>query len=498
MAKDEFFERIWQATKDLDSVRKPLPKEMSQERVFTEMTKARGFLQDQATLNNFSGYSGGLESLLGTIVTVQVLCFNRDVDQMTAESLAEAALIGFRTFTSSPEELAELANATKFFCAYLEKAHLAASGLTADYEKRVQELQPDVAAFMNQPTYADNDDFYNHIFANDPVMLLPVNQDDMFAQDQNLFGIDFNEFLAQVAKKHNPVQLQLAYVLFLTGFPIYSILLTWGERLSTTTKSLTEDEYRLHIGTLWSFADRLTTAGIVALSMVIHQFLKFCLDKGKIDARAYALLLKASNRGVIRSVVMSDGLHFQREEWRQKSQESIQLADAIFTKPNYTIDVAKAVAQLEALNWQPVGMAADALTRLTLKNPLSARIIARDRAGAQDRLTEINQVLASTVATADLTVYSEAVLQLHTIMTQTLHRQKRQWTKDSLYAALLQLFQTNRELDSRPTFLRYFQIYLLETDRADAIKDLVALNRALARSSDFYVTTSANALAAKD
>jgi len=496
MNYDEMLRTIYTATKGLHSIRPASSRQRNSDLLLKEVNEISGFSKDSAALEIFDNDADALEAFVEGIVTIQFAIFNRTLAQMTAESLADGVLTGLgAVLDTNIGELAEMRKVVHLFCVYIEAHHLAKPGLAVEFEQLVTQKRPDVVAF------SDSDDGrtveINGLDAADwldcdPVKLLPIDQTEMFAHF--IEDVDFNTFIALIAKRHSPAQLQLAYGLFLTREPIYSALLEWAEFMDDGRHLYSIEEIDLYVSSLWSFASGLTTDGLIALSKVIHQYLKFCLNQELISDRQYATLLKMSNRGIVKAAVMWPLARQNVTLAVQRGQESVAISDRIFTRVNYTIDTVKAHQELDALHRQPVATAVNPDAKLVLKKSLTDRQETSELKQAQERLTGMEKQFGSSLTVADGMAYRQAILQIHQIMIEKFHRQVKHWTRDSLAAALIALFQDDRNLDTRPVFLRYLQFYLGTLLRANAIGSLDALDEGMMQAVFEYICCSTNAL----
>lgn len=494
-SKDRFLAVIRQATQGLPSIRQTM-QEFTLEQVKAEIKRVNGFPADMIRRESLNVSSTGIAAFTESLVAAQMLIFHRNIQQMTAQSLADNALVGLAAVTTDPDNLSGLIATVSLFCDYLERKSLAKPGLADEFDDLVQRQRPDFDDFdPDQPDEAEELDL-GDLFHNQPVVLVTQYITATFGQlDSD--EVDRNAFIAELVKKHQTGQLQLAYGLFLTPQPIYDSLQMWSERMRYQADYYSEDEVARFVGTLWSFARGLTTDGLIALSKLVHQYLKFCLNNGTIQAREYAKLLKYSNRGIIRAVAMGVTAGQDIDLAMRRGKESVGLADKIFTKPNYTINVTQARKVLADLHRTPDATPINPDAKLVLKRSLSQRQIASEQVKVDTWLANLDQKLGDAVSPTDLTVYHRAILQLHLYMGSHLHRQVKQWSRDSLMAGLIDLFQSNRELDSRPTFLRYLELYLGDLGDSEVVTSYPNLMAGFSKASYEYICRSTNALLAE-
>jgi len=458
----------------------------TEKQINAELTRVIGFATDSTVLAKAQFDSEGLNDFAQSLVILQMRVFHRNLKQLTAESLADVVLVGFAAIIKDANLLTGMVQIVHLFADYLEERGLAQFGLTAKFDVVIEQRRPDIAAaaWEAEPVLGKPE-----LFSNDPLTLAPFEVTNMFAQTE-VGDVDFNDFIDQIARRRNPGQLRLAEGLFVTDHPIYYSLLGWAERLAHGSVNFPEEQVDIYVGALWAFAKGLTTAGLIDLAKVVHWYLKFCLDHELIQAREYAKLLKFSNRGIVRAVAIGPLTPDNMDLFPQWHEEGVALADKIFTKPNYTIDAVKAEKILGQLHLQPVATLMNPTIKLVLKKPLSEDQIMMERLRARDWAADTSKLLGDALSAADRVAYELAISNIHRYMTGNLNRQVKQWSGDSLEAAMIHLFQTEDGFDRKPAFLRYFQLYLGRLHDEGVIKSWSALHKGLDRAMYEYICCS--------
>ncbi|AVK64121.1 hypothetical protein C5Z26_08350 [Lactobacillus sp. CBA3606] len=355
-------------------------------------------------------------------------------------------------------------------------------------------MSPDEASFnkmYGEPEPIRIADF----FQNSPVILQDAAITPFFTQPQ-YSGIDFNRFIDQIAAKHSPAQLQLAYAFFMEKDDILGHILRAADDVDGL--KLTEqadDDIAFNFFICWIFAKRLNMTAIIDLAKVFHLLLKFLLDNQILNAQAYAVLQRIGNQALIGVVnARQADEHDFNQEMMLFSQGRKQ-ADKIFTKPNYTIDVKKAKIVLAKMNRPQSALANFSPQKpVKLKKGLDQHQLDLELKQAHRLLNDFQMAVEDELAQSDWTVYESLILQIHHNMVVNYNRRLRHWTQESLLACLINCYQENRLFDATPTFFRLFQGYLFSIEDQGAIQNGERLFMALENSYKYYVTSSANAL----
>ncbi|AVK61559.1 hypothetical protein C5Z25_07150 [Lactobacillus sp. CBA3605] len=333
-------------------------------------------------------------------------------------------------------------------------------------------------------------------FQNSPVILQDATITPFFTQPQYNV-IDFNRFIDQIAAKHSPAQLQLAYAFFMEKDDILGHILQAADDvdgLKLTEQADDDIAFRFFI--CWIFAKRLNMTAIIDLAKVFHLLLKFMLDNQLLNAQAYAVVQRIGNQALIGVVKarQADNQNFNQE--MMLFSQGRKLADEIFTKPNYTIDVGKARVVLAKMGQPQPAMATFVPQKpLKLKKYLDQHQLDLELKQAHRLLNNFQMAVKDKLALSDWTVYESWILQIHHNMVVNYNRRLRQWTQESLLACLINSYQENRTLDATPAVFRLFQLYLFSIEDQGAIQNGERLFMALENSYKYYVTSSTNALA---
>lgn len=489
------FKEMSAAAQNLSSVKRPLPERFSEQQVEQAIDKIQGlFDSDELLMVDASMDEIAMYTTL--IVSTQVLVFNRALNQITAASLADSVAVVMPRIQPKQSALIEIAEITLQLSRYLIQQRLVPATIDDDYLELLNKQRPDLTTAISDNLFLPEEDMTqstssNIYFDNWPIMLVDDCQTTLYAQSGS-YQVDFNDFIDEVANRHSPAQLQLAYTLFFGDQPLYQFLLNCGNPLVDSSQKYMSESLPFSFQMKLTFSRGLTSAGVIMFAKVIHQFLKFCLNRQLLTARDYASLLKLSNRGLIRAAVVR---HIEDVNTiLSQSATGDGLADKIFTRPNYTIDVAAAKKELAQLDMTPRATPINPDAKLELKRALSVRQIENELQKAAVWIAKLESMVGDAVSSQTKKIYRTAMLQVHQTMLQSYHRQTKHWTRDSLMAALQALFQSNRDLDQYPAFLRYWEAYLSVIDDEGGLTSYMALIDGLQWCGLEYLCRSANAL----
>ena len=481
-------EKIFQAVSACASVRRPLPARID------ELAMKRDERRFNQLLKQMDGDdSPEVQGVTDFLLNLQRVFFNRGLTQITSASMVDLITVGLVASSMAQEELQLMTGMGGYLLHVLvEQRVISETDGDMRFLEAIKRVRPDLTqtlSFADEiPDVGDNyfpEMVREGFFNNSPVILWDEERTPFFVQPDA--EVDFNQFIEQVAAKHSPLQLLAAYRLFQGDDYAYQRILTADHPRIGEPK--TEHSMRFNLILTWTWLDTLQPQAILAELRVYRQFLRFCQDRGVLTARKYATLMKLGNQAAM--------VQLQPEEsWSSVSEQAgIALADKVFTNPNYTMNSAAMEAALRKLDYHPKAVYRRPSTHpLALAKALDQHQLDLELKRATHNLDQINgEVLADD--NGDLSQYREFVLDLHRTMVQTYHRRLNRWTKESLQAALCTQFQAHPWTATRPTLLRYLQVYFYYLIDQGAIKNPDAMLDTLFDSVTDYLTISENHLA---
>ncbi|MFB9768775.1 hypothetical protein [Lactiplantibacillus modestisalitolerans] len=481
------------ATQNCQTVRYPLPATIDE----------LGLRRDQQQLTQLfkkmdPDYSADIEAMVDYIVAMQRLCFNRGLNQITPESMADLMTVAFPAGHMDDEELKMMTGLAGFILHLLDDAQVIQTpNVDERYLTALEKTRPDLTADI--PMETEMDEPKNPLaamaaqgfFDCDPVVLLDEDETLFFAQP-DIQGIDLNDFIETIAKKHSPLQLLAAYRLFQGENYQFSRILTADQLVNGREPS--EHEIRFQLKLFWLRLRRLRTEAVLAEIKVYHQFLRFCLDNGGLTARRYAKLLKYGNQEALAILLSApDSLG----DWNSLDKESQRMVDGIFTNPNYTLNLKAARALFKKIRYQPVDEILHQPTYpLVLSKPLDQHQLDLEMQRAIKSLTLMMTDVPRDLF-PDIENYKAFTLKLHKRMVQHYHRRLNRWTEESLLECLCDVFREDQWAATHPTILRFLEIYVEFLGDMGYVKNEDALYNALWHSMADYLTISENAVASK-
>jgi len=484
---------MMQATKDLKTVHRPLPEKVTGQDVNQEMAKLAGFMTDTDALRCVGGNPNWLRKVTTNLVLIQRVLFNRTVWQITANSLVDGILVGLAATSRTDRELAMHVDVADWLCRYLMANHLVLDrlDLAGRFCREVTRRRSDLMIIVKQRRAASSElRFDRDFFRNTPVKLVDDEQTDFFTQvvpyekDFNPAAVDFNQFITEVAAQNSPARLQISYGFFDPFKHIADSLLSLvadGENEESGLVPFFQE--------LWYYAPAWTMATVLATLQVYHQFLKFCLTQQLMDAQTYAVFLRVGRRQLVVNYLGS----------RLAIGTKAELY-AIFSKPNGTLNITKARQIMQGWQIKPktFDFVPERKPNLALKRVLDDHQLALELNRAQRYLAELENMIKLPFDVADKQLYHKVVLQIHAIMVKKYNRRLRQWTLASLAECLQHFFEENGYLDLKPTFFRFFELYLNHLDDEGALGSWESCGYALEVSYLGYLVASTNRLSAKN
>ncbi|BDZ31941.1 hypothetical protein RA086_11930 [Lactiplantibacillus sp. WILCCON 0030] len=238
----------------------------------------------------------------------------------------------------------------------------------------------------------------------------------------------------------------------------------------------------------WGGTEEWNVETILASFQVYQDFLGFCVTQSLLDKHDYSILLKSGNQVLITSVAEKHAVKITAADLRQAFPGTDGVADLVEIK------------QL-LMDWQIEPQVRDytpkQTTPMVLKKALTKHQLDLDLNGARKHLTTLDETLDVPIAEADRQCYHEVILQLHHDMVTTYHRRMKQWTLATLTASLQKMFRETRQLDGKPTFFRYLQLYIDSQGQAHRLISWESCAAAVQISVIPYLIASTNALSAK-
>lgn len=498
--EQENLDQMFAVTEPLASVRRPYPKQLDAQKAYGEVEKVMDFLDNDEAIAIAGGQRDNLVSLTMMIIMTQRVMFNRTLRQITPDSLVDGVLITLKVVAGSRQLLAIIAEVTLRLSDFLVENKLTPlRDLADDYLERLSERDPQLLMEMGQPLEGQEDGapVSGNPLSNAPLELLDEEDTPFFVQSSG-WGIDWNEFIAQVAAKNSPAQLQLAYYLFDGYQPLYQKILQQAG--SVGEKKLTEqetDQVVFQFSLIWIFSKALNRGAIVDLAKVFHLFMKFNLDRGGITAQQYAITQRLGNQaliGVTLSRKLSEPVDFY--EYQRTFNEGCRYADEVFTNPNYTVNVAKLQRLLLVHEVVPGRAFYDRHDYpLALKKQLDQHQLELEMAKANKLMAAFESgAVVADLSSNDWATYKQLILQVHHDMVVRYNRRLRQWTMESIRDCFQRLYQEQRVLDKKPAFFRVFQYYLYTAEDNGALKNTDGVLDGVAMSMPTYIAESVNAM----
>ncbi|MFD1671547.1 hypothetical protein ACFQ5M_05525 [Agrilactobacillus yilanensis] len=494
MAKDQqMFQEIAKATQNLATVRKPLPTIVDEVAVRRDQKQLRPFFSDRGALSATDQDLEQLLQLTGQAVTMQQVFFNRTLGQITAASLADGILVGFTAAGMAQQTLKQAVTVGYELCIFLLNKGIVTSDseMPNNFLALIQENRPDLmTAFeMAEGPVADEVQEGSDFFANEPIKLVSDDITSFFAQSDKI-TTDFNEFIQQMATKNSPAKLQLALTFFNGINPTYVQVFNLKRIYEAYPEqpNVVEEACQQFFLGFNDFIKGLTPQSLINVSKTWHMFLKFCLNYKHLTSGQYQRFLKTGNRMILQMAAISGK---NRDD---DFEELSQLADTVFTRPNYTIDTAKARVILAKLNMTPVMPKVKNQYAPKLKKKLDAHQLELELKQAKQHLADFKLTVIGDVPEVDYACYEAVLLELHTKMVTDYNRRLSRWTVDSFRACLMQWFKENRQLDQRPAFFRFLQSYLANLEENGIIHNGDILLGGVRAAMETYFITSINAL----
>ncbi|WP_318765026.1 hypothetical protein [Lactiplantibacillus carotarum] len=484
---------MFQAVDGRKTVRYPLP----------ETIDELGLKRDQRQVSQLlrrldSEYDADIQAMVEYLIALQRLLFNRGLSQITPESMADLIAIALPAGKMADEEIQMMASLAGYVVHVLAEQNIIQGADTDErYLATVEKVRPDLTSDIPVDTETVTPDNYfaqmvsAGFFECDPVVLWDENQTPFFVQPSSA-GVDFNEFIAQIAAKHDPLQLLAAYRLFDGEDYGYQKIL-YADQPRNGQLIVDDSELGFRLSLVWIRLNTLRSEAVLAELKVYHQFLRFCLDHELLTAQRYAKLLKVGNQVAIMCTLTAAG---DFSLWNTNETEGKRLADQIFTKPNYTLNLKQARALFATRGYTPTEDSSQIPTTspLILAKPLDQHQLELELKRADKNLTGLNEKIA-TQDFADLPLYAGFVRDLHQKMVQDYHRRLNRWTQQSLCECLCTLFQENDWVASHPTILRYLQVYLFYVADTGAVKNDESLFDGIYLAETDYLRISENFLA---
>lgn len=499
MDKDE--QIIFEKIQNLKTVRKPVPSRMDEVELSKDIQKVQPYL-NLVTSGLEHDKAMIIDALVKLIITVQRKFFNRSLWQTTAYSLGDSITSVISEMVDRKKDLIQILKMTINLASYLAKHHLVmdSQDLVDRMLERVSEKRPKLVEELFESTLNDlieddnfDDDYpeaplrITEFLQNDPIRLLRDEDSYLFSQNSH---IDFNQFIEKIYKKHSKSQLFLAYSFFSgpkeVGSQILDYAMNWPASKART--------YELSYVFNFVIALDLNLNGVINLSKVFHQFMKFCQDQELITDNQYREVLKEGNDAILSMI--TDQIGFNKD--RSTKKISIwKKADEIFSKPDHTINVKKATEILADLDWTNKSTVVERMTQwrpkqIKLSKKLNQHQLDLELKKANIEIENLKKHFPMLNDISELKDYENFVIKIHTKMVRKYNRRLRNWTMESLIDCLETLYRTNHKIYEYPAHLRYLELYISQLDDDHAIGSFSSLTNGLEIATGRYLTLGIN------
>lgn len=501
MNKDE--QAIFKAMKHLKTVRRPVPEKLNKDELLKDIEKVHPFFKQVSDEMKIRKESDLVESVTIMVLMIQRKFFNRSLWQITANSLVDLITeVATKMVGNNKGELIQITGVVIHLSEYLAEHRLVMDNrdLTDRLLDTLKQRRPDLIdqlyeqIMLEEGTEAGFDMStegtltLREMLANDPIRLSGDEQISyLFFADPR---VDFNEFIGQIYNKHNRAQLLLAYSFFNERKMIGSEILDYASTWTPQNVNDPYDTFRLN----FSIAKDLDVNGVINLSKVFHQFMRFCQDQGLVTALQYREVLKNGNNDILDTITDQGGIF---RVITKKQAEVRSRASEIFSKPNYTINAKKATEILSDLNWQNKDTVFKSMHFSTsnsakLSKKLDQHQLDLELKKANKEIENLKDSFPSIKDISELKMYEDFVIKVHTKMVKKYNRRLRNWTMESLIDCLETLYRSNHKMYEYPAHLRYLELYIGQLDDDNAIGSFSSLINGLEIITERYLALGTN------
>ncbi|MFD1410860.1 hypothetical protein [Lapidilactobacillus gannanensis] len=442
------------AVRGLPSIRLPFPEHIDQVGLQRDLNQVSQLLSDAAEDSEVAF------SYLSEVVLMERLFFNRSLQQITVDSLADVVLVALPTVERSDDELDSFVTLIFYFCQLLTDNGIITNNslMGTKFIEAIQRRQPELTDEITGDEAVGSRlemGIMNHFFTQ-PLQLLPAGLTSFFNQEFDL-DVDFNEFLAEIQQKNDPALFEAALLLFVEDEPSYLKV------LNAANKPFSEIE---RFYPFWARLNLMSPAGLLKLLQSYQDFLDFCVVRAVMSRTTAQKIWQSSSRRLL-SYLYAD------------AQQAVTVGQSIFSGPAQRLNpkMARKILQDQPYT-ATLPFELGPAHPLKLAKKLDQHQLDLELKRVQGYLRDFTGNV-TLVELPELTLFTNFILKLHRTMVLTYHRRVNQWTYESLRNCLEHILVREQQFVGHPLIFRFLQLYLFTLDDEGAIKNADILYTAL-------------------